>query len=462
MKSKILTVIAALAVVAGVTSCQENEYGTVDLTPNNTEKAVEGIYTYNHPCAMYCQSDFDRVKTALNDGTAPATVKQEFENLKNSSYTSKNYTPNPTDEIVRGDASGTATGSENYSNAMRDGAAAYQMAILWKLTGDDDYAAAVVRILNAWAAKCKRVTSNDSNHMLAAGAQGYTFANAAEIVRTYSGWDAADFATFKTWMLNVFAERNLNFLTNHQGTCDLHYWSNWDLLALSSYLSIGILTENNDMVNVVVNYFKSGVGNGCIKNLITAYHDDPLGTGETLGQNQESGRDQGHANMSAMVASNLAQIAYTLYRSNPEIPDLDFFSVNDNALLKMAEYVALTNLRTGTDRSNADGLWLLNADRIPFTTYNYCVDCTCKNNSHSWVQTEFADGGARGSARPGWEIYYTHYAKVKNLGSGFTYVKRMADKLRPEGGVGEAENRYGSNSGAFDQLGWSTLMLYTE
>ena len=48
------------------------------------------------------------------------------------------------------------------------------------------------------------------------------------------------------------------------------------------------------------------------------------------------------------------------------------------------------------------------------------------------------------------------------MSSGFTYVKQFADKLRPECGAGEAQNRYGTNSGAFDQLGWGTLMLYTE
>ena len=56
----------------------------------------------------------------------------------------------------------------------------------------------------------------------------------------------------------------------------------------------------------------------------------------------------------------------------------------------------------------------------------------------------------------------TIYAKVANVGSGYTYAKQFADKLRPEGGVGEPENRYGTNSGAFDQLGWATLMLYRE
>ena len=153
------------------TSCRENEFGTIDLTmPEDAYESVEAQYTYDHPCAMYNQADFDRVKAALDDGSAPQAVQQEFENLKNSSHTVLPYTPQAQTEIVRGDATGTATGSENYGYAMKDAAAAYQMALLWKLTGDDDYAENAVNVLNAWAATCTQVTSNDANHVLVAGA----------------------------------------------------------------------------------------------------------------------------------------------------------------------------------------------------------------------------------------------------------------------------------------------------
>ena len=54
------------------------------------------------------------------------------------------------------------------------------------------------------------------------------------------------------------------------------------------------------------------------------------------------------------------------------------------------------------------------------------------------------------------------FAKIKGLSSGYKYAQILADKMRPEGGAGETANRYGSNSGAFDQLGWATLMLYRE
>ncbi len=445
-------------------SCRENEYGTVDLTlpDDTTNTVVDAKYTYNHPCAMYSQDDFDRVKTELDNGTAPDAVKKAYAALQSSKYAQLTYEDNPQELIVRGDTKNTGVDKENYVYAMRDAAAAWQLGLRWKLSGDDKFATAAVKILNDWAAKCKKITSNDANQVLAAGAQGYTFANAGELLQTFSGWSDTDKKTFKTWMVNVFASKNKDFLNNHTGSnvCSLHYWSNWDLVNMASYLSIGILTENDDMVNYVVNYFYTSAGNGCIKNLIQGTFSDPLGTGEQIAQDQESGRDQGHAQMSAMVAANLAQIAYTLYTKNQKVSQLDFFAADNNALLHLGEYVALSNLRTGTDNKNADGDWMIDATKMPFNTYKYCIGCTCKDQNHGVIQTTLGTD-SRGQLRPGWEIFYNHYAKVLGLTSGFTYVKAFADKMRPEAGAGDTD-RYGDNSGAFDQLGWGTLMLYRE
>lgn len=461
-KSFIIAGLAALMLLP--TSCRENEFGTVDLTmpDTQTDPDVNATYTFSHPCAMYTAADFTRVKQEISEGTL-TDVKKAFDNLKVSPYSSLSYTPDPQELIVRGDATGTGVSSENYAYAMRDAAAAYQTAMLWKLTDDEAYAKKSVEILNAWAGKCKKITSNDANQVLAAGAQGYTFACAAEIMTTYSGWTKADQDVYKKWMLEVFASKNKDFLDNHTGSnvCALHYWSNWDLVNMCSYMAIGILTENSEMVNYVVNYFYKGKGNGCIKNLIQGTFTDPLGTGEQIAQDQESGRDQGHAQMSAMVAANLAQMAYSLYENNQLNADaskLDFFAADDNALMKLGEYVALSNLRNGSDDANKEGQWIVNASNMPFNKYVYCTGCTCKNQNHGATHTQLADDSGRGGVRPGWEIYYNHYAKVKGLTSGFTYAKQMADKMRPECGAGDS--RYGSNSGAFDQLGWGTLMLY--
>ena len=464
MNKKCLIIAGLAAFMLLPTSCMENEFGSVDLTMPDTPTTpdVNATYTFNHPCAMYTSEDFARVKAELDGNTIPE-VSQAFAALKASPYSSLSRMPEPQELIVRGDPKGTGIDKENYAYAMRDAAAAYQTALIWKLSGDEAYAKKSIEIMNAWALKCKKITSNDANQVLAAGAQGYTFACAAEMMLGYSGWNAGDVAKFKQWMLDVFATKNKEFLEHkNTNTCAKHYWSNWDLVNMCSYMAIGILTEKSDMVNYVVNYFYKGPGNGCINYLITGdFLKDPLGSGEMLAQDQESGRDQGNAQMSAMVTANLAQMAYSLYEQNKLNADaakLDFFAVNDNALLKLGEYVALSNLRNGSDNANKEGQWLVSATKMPFNKLEYCVGCSCSDKNHSAVHTSLADDSGRGSARPGWEIYYNHYAKVKGLNSGFIYVKQMADKMRPECGPGDS--RYGNNSGAFDQLGWSTLMLY--
>lgn len=464
MNKKCLIIAGMAALVLLPTSCRENEFGSVDLTMPTTPTTpdVDATYTFNHPCAIYTADDFARVKTELDGNTIPE-VAQAFAALKASPYSSLSRMPEPQELIVRGDPKGTGIDKENYAYAMRDAAAAYQTALIWRLTGDEAYANKAIEIMNAWAEKCKKITSNDANQVLAAGAQGYTFACAAEMMLGYSGWNAGDMAKFKQWMLDVFATKNKDFLEHkNTNTCAKHYWSNWDLVNMCSYMAIGILTEKSDMVNYVVNYFYKGPGNGCINNLINGdFLADPLGSGEMLGQDQESGRDQGHAQMSTMVTANLAQMAYSLYEQNKLNADaakLDFFAANDNALLKLGEYVALSNLRNGSDNANKEGQWLVSATNMPFNKLEYCVGCSCRDKNHSAVHTSLADDAGRGSVRPGWEIYYNHYAKVKGLTSGFIYVKQMADKMRPECGPGDS--RYGNNSGAFDQLGWSTLMLY--
>ena len=78
-----------LLLVTGFSACSsEIEDGTTDIDSWPMPYIeVEGRYTYQHPCAMFNEADFTRVKTMLEDGTAPQAVKDEFETLKNSTYT---------------------------------------------------------------------------------------------------------------------------------------------------------------------------------------------------------------------------------------------------------------------------------------------------------------------------------------------------------------------------------------
>lgn len=480
--NKILSATGLALLMAVQTSCQDNPYGTVDLSDYDPTPQVD--LNFQHPCALYTKAEFERVRASIADGSAPQVVKDELQALKNNAYTNGQYgeTVHAHTQIVRGtnavgkDASQLKGYSvldeqkETYMDAARDAAAAYQFGLLWQITRDENYAKKGIKILNEWAATCREVHLYDPNGLLAAGCQGFTFALAAEELRDYTGWSESKFTEFKNWMLNVFAPANMEML-KHDGDKNewKHTWSNWDLVNMCSYLQIGILCDDSKMVSYIIDYFlKSGRGNGMIDNLVLAEHQDPLGTGELIAQNQESGRDQGHAMMSAMVSGQLAQAAWALYQSNPTVTQLDFYSANDYKLLKMFEYVALTNLTDGTTLTQQNGSYkqagsfIISETMINSNAWTTVGPWCTGPASHeaSTPDTQFANDAGRGSVRPGWEAIYQHYKNIPVGVTGTTYVKKFADKLRPEGGSGDP--RYGGNSGAFDQIGWGTLMTYTE
>ncbi len=425
--------------------------GTVDLTVEEEEFEYPTSYTFSHPCGLVSSSDISRIKehVAAADPTDP--VYACWLQLCGNVYAQTTYTASPVATLVRGDATGTGVDSENYILADRDAAAAFQLAVRYQVSGDTAYADAAVAVLDAWASTCTQITANDNNQYLLAGFQGYQFASAAELLRDYEGWTAQ--ATFKQWLLDVWYAKNYWFIENHggSGVCNLHYWSNWELANLASILAIGIYTEDIDMVNFVYKNFREGEGSGCINNMIPYDPvDDPYGNSTAIAQNMESGRDQGHATLVVSMCAEMCQMAYNI--------GLDFWGMEDNKVLAMCEYTAMYN-------AMPDGTYLCTT--IPFTTYEYCPDgCGC-SGSHGATHTEVSSD-SRGTIRPSWELVYMHYSKVKNLDAAdYYYSKLFAEQLRYTNGVltgdcGAGDTRYGSNSSAYDQIGWGTLLYYQD
>ena len=446
---------AALALLLGAGACGDRlESGKNDLglDGDGTGTSVPAVnVTFSHPCAYVNAADIARVKTHVAAASATDPVYASWLSFCKSPYAQSSYTPSPVATLVRGDATGTGVSSENYIVADRDAAAAFQLALRWQISGDTAYAEAARTILNEWARVCKKITANDNNQYLLAGFQGNTFANAAELLRSYSGWTSSEQNTFKTWLKGVWYEKNKWFIDNHggSGVCDLHYWSNWELCNLASILSIGIYLEDKDMVNYVNKQFLSGRGSGALKNMVP--YDpvaDPSGKGNLIAQSMESGRDQGHATLVCSMAAELCRIAQNV--------GLDFWGADNNRILAMFEYTAKYNVKPG-------GTYV--ATSMPFTEYKYCTGCSCSNKSHGAVHKAVSADG-RGKERPCWELIYAHYAKEKGLAAkNVYYTKLFADQLRYPDGVltgdgGAGDNRYGSTSAAFDQVGWGTLLFY--
>lgn len=256
---------------------------------------------FTHPGLLHTAADFERIKSAVNAGKEPWLAG--WHKLTNSSYASASYVPHAQKTIYRGS---DGIHAQNYPDLYRDIAAAYALAIRWKVSGNTTYADAAIAILNAWSATLTAI-GGDSDQYLAAGIYGYEFANAGEIMRAYSGWPEPRFQEFQDMMVKVFYPMNDAFLTRHNGAKIDHYWANWDLCNVASVISIGILSDNQTMYEEGINYFKSGGGNGQIEKAIWKLYTVDR---DVLGQGQEAGRDQGHSMLDFAIMGPLALSAY--------------------------------------------------------------------------------------------------------------------------------------------------------
>ena len=117
-----------------------------------------------------------------------------------------------TEYIKRGIA-----GDENYMNAYRNAAKAYQCALLWKLTDDRQWANRAIYVLNQYSLITKGIGGN-TNQSLVPGFIGYQFLNAAELMRDYDGWAKEDFERFKQWMIDVWFTTAQDFLERRHDT----------------------------------------------------------------------------------------------------------------------------------------------------------------------------------------------------------------------------------------------------
>lgn len=364
---------------------------------------------FTHPGLLHTQADFDRM--ALRFGSEP--WKSSWNLLIANSHASLAYTPSPVATVYRG-ADGVH--AENYSRLFNDIAAAYACALRWKISGDTAYADKSVQIMNAWSATLSAI-SGTSDMNLAAGIYGYEFANAGEILRTYDGWGAADFARFQAMMRNVFYPMNHAFLTGHLNTEITHYWANWDLCNMASVLAIGVLCDDRTLFDEAVTYFKSGTGNGAAAQAVYYVHPG------YLGQWQETGRDQDHNTLGIALMGALCEMAWQ--------QGVDLYGYDNNRFLMGAEYVAKANLiESGSTYYT-----------VPYVTYT---------NVDKVNQTVLSTSG-RGTVRPCWALLYNHYVNRKGLAA--PYTRRFTQLIQPEGGGGN----YSPNSGGFDQLGYGTL-----
>jgi len=260
---------------------------------------IPKVYSFTHPGLLVTNSDIDRAKSKIDAKMDPWL--SSWNKLTSIKYSNPSYTPRAVPSIDR---------PRNGGLLWRDAAAAFNLAIRWKISGDTQYADASARILAAWASQLKILNGGDDKY-LSSGLQGYELANAAELLRDYPPFSKNDLASVIRMLTTVILPLNIKFL-NHGEPSEhnhRHFFSNWELSNVASAMAIGVLTDNQTNWDFAINYFKNGTGNGAIENAITNIVEEP-GTGKPLGQGQEAGRDQGHAGLALQLLAVIGQQAW--------------------------------------------------------------------------------------------------------------------------------------------------------
>lgn len=360
--------------------------------------------TFVHPGLLHTESDFDRMRAKVRAQQSP--WNEGWSMLIQSPLAQLGREPRTLEVVKRGGA------GQNFPVLFNDIHAAYQLGLRWKISEDPAYAEAAVRILNAWSAKLQSVEGN-ADRFLAAGIYGYQFANAGEIMRTWSGWNRADLVRFQEMLLRIFYPMNKDFLERHNGAAITNYWANWDLCNIACMQAIGVLCDRRDIYDEAVDYFlKTGRGNGALDKAVYYIHDG------YLGQWQEAGRDQGHTTLGIALAGPILETAWN--------QGDDLYGYDNNRFLAGAEYVAKFNL----------------GNAVPFRAYLWGTGQRGDRREQTVIS------GGPGTFRAGYELVYNHYVNRKGIAA--PYTAQYAARMCPEGGPG-------GHASTFDQFGFGTL-----
>ena len=357
---------------------------------------------FAHPGGLHTQADFDRMKAKVAANASPWV--DSYNQLTTVWMANLNMPWAPVPQIIRG-----GTGN-NYARSQKDALAIYYHALRWRITGDTNYAEEAIVGMNLWSATMTNGVGGDSNWALGAGICGYEFAVAGEALRGYPNWSQTSISNYCNF-LKIFAGGNDSFLVNHNGTCDSHYWCNWDACNAASLMACGVFCDDTNMFNRAVNYLKQGKGNGNLTSAAWFIHTNGLA------QWQESGRDQAHTMDGVAWMGVACQVAWN--------QGVDLYGFDNNRLLRGVEYACKYNL------------W----QDVPYQSYY-----VCEGGSFAWG-TIALNGGGRGFLPPTWDLFYNHYVNKRGLAA--PYTAQAASVTRPDG--------FYNNANSPDFVGFTTL-----
>ena len=263
-----------------------------------------------HPGGWHTQADLTIIRSKVQAGEEPWVTGW---NAIKDSRPRKNYESN---------VSGVVTDEFALS---KQGHVAYQLAMKWVATGDQEYADAAIGLIDQWVENVDGFNVEGPTLTLSTAA-GH-MAQAAEILAHgfdgAAGWSPAKVEAAQAW----FKSKVYDKWTNTGGMRS----SNWGTSCVGGNMSMAVFCDSQEMFKDQVNAYKFGyrdTNDGCAG--VAQYIFSPTG------QAFESGRDQAHVQGGI---GHLVEAALTAWNQ-----EIDLVSYEDYRLVAGVEYHAKYNV----------------------------------------------------------------------------------------------------------------------
>lgn len=346
---------------------------------------------FSHPGLFPDTESLARMKQYISDESEP--VISSYRALANDKRAQADYKmAGPFHTIARDGAYGNTKGPSE-----SDFIAAYYNALMYHITGEAAHRDKSLEIINAYSDSLCHVDGHDAPLCCL---QGYYLVNAMELMR-----DCVSDSDQQRWVAMI--RRAFVPVMDRFEAMSPYANGNWGAVVNKMRMAVAIYTDDRAMYNKARSMFL-----GCDDNSALPNYLGPDG------QCQETGRDQGHAQLGI---GNLAEICEMAWHQGD-----DLWSALEDRMFKGYEYTAKYNL--GYD--------------VPFTTWK---DCTGLYNG--W--TEPGPMG-RGNFHHIYEIAYAHFAGRLHRDMPYTAM------VLGRGGKGRPEARTGN----CDAIGPGTLLFY--
>lgn len=352
-----------------------------------------------HPGMWATGNELETIRYRVEHNVQPQ--KAAFETLRSEFTSSLSWTPTAVTYVNVGAYNNPKI---NYDTVVDNSRAAWAQAILWSMTGNDQYAENVLAILDTHARNFTSIQG--SNARLFAGWVGKNWYKAMDLLKSgYAGWDPEIETRFNEMFNRVYYP-----LCNAIDP----YGANWDFYCMETLMAAAIFQERTDWFDKCLSVWST-----LLPGYIAPY-----------GESAETCRDLGHAWMGLAAAVRIAEMAWK--------QGYDLYDDYDSLLLTGLEFHAKYTLSNGgicTECGQYDGFGF-----DQFTNVNGTV-----------IMLNMANPNEKAMS---WEIAYNHYHNRRNFDMPNSYAVMMS--VRSLGIL-----RWGDGPGTlfFADMDFGTLMV---